>query len=151
MHQLDLNLFYEFTRLGCLKQNQLQDRNKTTVLVFYSCSHAAATPHPFPASTWPGSHHLINILLKLRTMHNCPIIPSITWFSRASQSISSHIWNCSAPDGRGHDSNKPMKDSCQYNASCRCRNHLLVTRILTTWARWCSRRCIACASSDASA
>ena len=46
-------------------------------------------------------------------MRNCPIIPSITWFSNARQSISSLIWNCSAPDGRGHNSNKPTKE-CQY-------------------------------------
>ena len=42
-------------------------------------------------------------------MCNCPIIPSITWFSRASWSISSCIWKCSTPDRRGHDSNKPMR------------------------------------------
>ena len=46
-------------------------------------------------------------------MRTCPIIPSMTWFSKASQSINSLIWNCSAPDGRGHYSNKPTKE-CQY-------------------------------------
>ena len=84
-------------------------KTKQLILLLYSCSQATATAHPFPASTCPGSHHLINMLLKLRTMHNCPIIPSITWFSNARRSISSHIWNCSAPDRRGHNSSRPMR------------------------------------------
>ena len=95
---------------------------------------------------------LINILLKLHTMHNCPIIPSMTWFSRASRSISSCIWNCSAPDGRGHNSSRPMKICCQNKKSTNGQlEHLLVTCILTTWGKCHSKHCMAWASSEASA